>query len=227
MRILLVEDEEKVSRFIERGLKAERFVIDVAGDGKTALYQLEQFSYELVILDLNLPDISGHEVLRFIRQEGRPLIPVLILTARDGIADKVKNFEVGADDYLTKPFSFTELVLRIKALLRRGQPSNRSDVLKVANLVMDRSAHQVRRGNRLIELTSKEFALLEYLMTNVGRVLSRTMIVENVWDQSFEGLTNIVDVYIRQLRRKIDENDSPKLLRTVRGVGYSITEEAA
>jgi two-component system copper resistance phosphate regulon response regulator CusR len=227
MRILLVEDEEKVSRFIERGLKAERFVVDVAPDGKTAIYHLEQFSYELVILDLNLPDISGHEVLQFIRQEGRPPLPVLILTARDSIADKVKNFEVGADDYLTKPFSFTELVLRIKALLRRGQPINRGDVLKVGDLVMDRSAHQVRRGNRLIELTSKEFALLEYFMTNVGRVLSRTMIVENVWDQSFEGLTNIVDVYIRQLRKKIDENDTPKLLRTVRGVGYSITEETA
>ena len=226
MRILLVEDEEKVSRFIERGLKAERFVVDVAADGKTALYQLGQSSYELVILDLNLPDISGHEVLQSIRQGGDSL-PVLILTARDGIADKVKNFEVGADDYLTKPFSFTELVLRVKALLRRGQPINRAAVLRVGDLVMDRSAHQVKRGNRLIELTSKEFSLLEYFMTNAGRVLSRTMIVENVWDQSFEGLTNIVDVYIRLLRKKIDENDTPKLIRTVRGVGYSIAEQSA
>jgi two-component system copper resistance phosphate regulon response regulator CusR len=226
MRILLVEDEEKVSRFIERGLKAERFAVDVAADGKTALYQLEQSSYELVILDLNLPDISGHEVLQSIRQGGGSL-PVLILTARDGIADKVKNFEVGADDYLTKPFSFTELVLRVKALLRRGQPINRAAVLRVGDLVMDRSAHQVKRGNRLIELTSKEFSLLEYFMTNAGRVLSRTMIVENVWDQSFEGLTNIVDVYIRLLRKKIDENDTSKLIRTVRGVGYSISEQSA
>jgi len=226
MRILLVEDEEKVSRFIERGLKAERFVVDVAADGKTALYQLGQSSYELVILDLNLPDISGHEVLQSIRQGGDSL-PVLILTARDGIADKVKNFEVGADDYLTKPFSFTELVLRVKALLRRGQPINHAAVLRVGDLVMDRSAHQVKRGNRLIELTSKEFSLLEYFMTNAGRVLSRTMIVENVWDQSFEGLTNIVDVYIRLLRKKIDENDTPKLIRTVRGVGYSISEQSA
>lgn len=225
MRILLVEDEEKVSRFIERGLKAERFVVDVAADGKTALYQLEQSSYELVILDLNLPDIPGHEVLRSIRQGGGAL-PVLILTARDGIADKVKNFEIGADDYLTKPFSFTELVLRVKALLRRGQPINRAAVLRVGDLVMDRSAHQVKRGNRLIELTSKEFSMLEYLMTNAGRVLSRTMIVEQVWDQSFEGLTNIVDVYIRLLRKKIDENDTPKLIRTVRGVGYSISEQS-
>ena len=196
------------------------------GTAKTALYQLGQFSYDLVILDLNLPDISGHEILRSIRKEGRAL-PVLILTARDSITDKVKNFELGADDYLTKPFSFTELVLRVKALLRRGQPTHREDVLKVADLVLDRLAHQVRRDNRVIELTSKEFALLEYFMTNAGRVLSRTMIVENVWDQSFEGLTNIVDVYVRQLRIKIDENYSRKLLRTVRGVGYSINEEAA
>jgi two-component system copper resistance phosphate regulon response regulator CusR len=226
MRILLVEDEEKVARFVERGLKAELYVVDVAADGKTALHHLEHFSYEVVVLDLNLPDISGHEILRYIRKGNRSL-PVLILTARDSIADKVENFELGADDYLTKPFSFTELVLRVKALLRRGQTLNRVDVLQVADLVLDRSAHKVRRKDQLIELTSKEFSLLEYFMVNAGRVLSRTMIVENVWDQSFEGLTNIVDVYVRQLRRKIDEGNDLKLLRTVRGVGYSISEECA
>jgi DNA-binding response OmpR family regulator len=226
MRILLVEDEEKVARFVERGLKAELYLVDVAVDGKTALCHLEHSSYDLVILDLNLPDISGNEVLRCIRKDKLP-VPVLILTARDSIADKVENFERGADDYLTKPFSFTELVLRIKALLRRGQSLNRADVLQVANLVLDRSAHQVRRNDQLIELTSKEFVLLEYFMVNAGRVLSRTMIVENVWDQSFEGLTNIVDVYVRQLRKKIDEGNDLKLLRTVRGVGYSISEEGA
>jgi two-component system copper resistance phosphate regulon response regulator CusR len=226
MRILLVEDEAKVAGFIERGLKAELYMVDVAGDGKTALHHLEHSAYELVILDLNLPDISGHEVLRCIRKANRPL-PVLILTARDSIADKVKNFELGADDYLTKPFSFTELVLRVKALLRRGQSLNSPEALRVADLALDRSAHQVRRGDKIIELTAKEFALLEYLMVNAGRVLSRTMIVENVWDQSFEGLTNIVDVYVRQLRKKIDEGHELKLLRTVRGVGYSISEETA
>ena len=226
MRILLVEDEEKVARFIERGLKAELYVVDVAADGKTALHHLEHFSYEVVILDLNLPDISGHEILRYIRKGNRSL-PVLILTARDSIADKVENFELGADDYLTKPFSFTELVLRVKALLRRGQSPNRVDVLQVGDLVLDRSGHQVKRNGQTIELTSKEFALLEYFMVNAGRVLSRTMIVENVWDQSFEGLTNIVDVYVRQLRKKIDEGHPLKLLRTVRGVGYSISEEGA
>jgi len=226
MRILLVEDEEKVARFIERGLKAELYVVDAVADGKTALHHLEHFSYEVVILDLNLPDISGQEVLRSIRKGNRSL-PVLILTARDSITDKVENFEMGADDYLTKPFSFTELVLRVKALLRRGQSPNRVDVLQVADLVLDRSGHQVKRNGQTIELTSKEFALLEYFIVNAGRVLSRTMIIENVWDQSFEGLTNIVDVYVRQLRKKIDEGHSLKLLRTVRGVGYSISEAGA
>jgi DNA-binding response OmpR family regulator len=139
----------------------------------------------------------------------------------------VESFDRGADDYLTKPFSFTELLLRVKALLRRGQAPPRTDLLCVGDLVLDRSAHQVHRKEKLIELTSKEFSLLDYFMTNAGRVLSRTMIVENVWDQSFEGLTNIVDVYVRQLRKKIDEGHERKLLRTVRGVGYSLNEEDA
>jgi DNA-binding response OmpR family regulator len=226
MRILLVEDEEKVARFIERGLKAELYSIDVASDGRTALDLLAFNSFDLAILDLNLPDMSGHDVLIKIRQSNRPL-PVLILTARDSIADKVANFQQGADDYLVKPFSFTELVLRIKALLRRGQSLHPLDVLQVGDLVLDRAAHHVKRNGKPIELTSKEFALLEYFMVNAGRVLSRTMIVENVWDQSFEGLTNIVDVYVLQLRRKIDDNSERKLLRTVRGVGYSINDHPA
>ena len=224
MRILLVEDEGKVARFIERGLKAELYVVEMVSDGKTALHHLDHSTFDLVILDLNLPDISGHEVLACLRNNRRS-VPVLILTARDSIADKVQNFELGADDYLTKPFSFTELVLRVKALLRRGNSPYSSNVLRVADLVLDRRAHQVRRNDLLIELTSKEFSLLDYFMLNTGRVLSRTMIMENVWDQSFEGLTNIVDVYVRQLRRKIDEGHHFKLIRTVRGVGYSISEE--
>jgi DNA-binding response OmpR family regulator len=226
MRILLVEDEEKVARFVERGLKAELYIVDIAKDGETALHYAQEFSYDLAILDLNLPDMSGNDVLRSIRKSGAS-VPVLILTARDSIPEKVESFERGADDYLTKPFSFTELLLRIKALLRRAQAPTRSELLRVDNLVLDRSAHQVRRGEQVIELTSKEFALLEYLMANAGRVLSRTMIVENVWDQSFEGLTNIVDVYIRQLRKKIDDGSDTKLFRTVRGVGYSISEDGA
>jgi two-component system copper resistance phosphate regulon response regulator CusR len=151
---------------------------------------------------------------------------VLILSALDHVADKIANFEQGADDYLTKPFSFAELLMRVKALLRRG-PVTISTTLRVGELELDRVVHKVKRGSQPIELTAKEFSLLEYLMTNAGRVLSRTMIVEHVWDQSFEGLTNIVDVYVRQLRKKIDDGREPKLFRTVRGVGYSITEDGA
>lgn len=227
MRILLVEDEEKVSRFVAKGLKAELYAVDVADDGKSGLHYIEQFPYDVILLDLNLPDLSGTELLRRIRKSNNRHVPVLILTARDSIADKVKNFEEGADDYLTKPFAFTELLLRIKALLRRGQVAQRTDVLRVADLELDRVAHQAKRNDRTIDLTSKEFALLDYFMANAGRVLSRTMIVEKVWDQSFEGLTNIVDVYVLQLRKKIDEGHAVKLLRTVRGVGYSISEEGA
>src|SRR5271170_2608367 len=223
MRVLLVEDEEKVSRFVARGLKAERYAVDVANDGNSGLDHVRAYTYDLIILDLNLPGINGTELLRRIRKS-HPHVPVLILTARDNITDKVKNFEEGADDYLTKPFSFAELLVRVKALLRRGPVTN-STTLRVGELELDRVAHKVKRGDKCIDLTSKEFSLLEYLMINTGRVLSRTMIVEHVWDQSFEGLTNIVDVYIRQLRKKIDEGHERKLFRTVRGVGYSITED--
>ena len=226
MRILVVEDEEKVARFVERGLKAELYTVEVAPDGATALHQLKDQAFDVVILDLNLPDISGNDVLRQMRRNGNHT-PVLVLTARGALPEKVESFHEGADDYLTKPFSFTELVLRIKALSRRNPSVSRNDVLQVGDLVLDRPAHQVKRSGRPVELTSKEFALLEYLMTNAGRVLSRTMIIENVWDQSFEGLTNIVDVYMRQLRKKIDEGAPARLLRTVRGVGYSINEEGA
>jgi len=223
MRILVVEDEKKVADFVQRGLKSELYTVDVASDGATALHSLKESVYDVVILDLNLPDISGNDVLRQMRKNGIQT-PVLILTARGGIPEKVESFQEGADDYLTKPFSFTELLLRIRALARRSQSVSRNDLIQVGDLVLDRPTHQVKRGDRAIELTSKEFALLEYLMANAGRVLSRTMIVENVWDQSFEGLTNIVDVYMRQLRKKIDEGNQVKLLRTVRGVGYSISE---
>jgi two-component system, OmpR family, copper resistance phosphate regulon response regulator CusR len=225
MRLLLIEDEEKVSRLISRGLTAERFAVDVAGNGHDGLELAQTYAYDLIILDLMLPGMSGTDVLRQVRLNNTH-VPVLILTARDALGDKLTHFEIGADDYLTKPFAFAELMVRIKALLRRGSVS-RSNVLKVADLEFDRLTRQVKRAGQRIELTAKEYALLEYLMTNAGRVLSRTMIIEHVWDQSFDGATNIVDVYVRHLRNKVDDPHERKLIRTVRGVGYTISDVEA
>src|SRR5712691_12900109 len=220
MRILLVEDEEKVSRFVVKGLIAERFAVDVARDGKSGWELAQTYQYDLIILDLMLPGLTGGEVLNRIRKS-KSQVPVLILTARDSVSDKVEHFEAGTDDYLTKPFAFAELLVRVKALLRRG-PVSRSSTVRVDDLELDRLSQQVKRGGKRIDLTSKEYALLEYLMSNAGRVLSRTMIIEHVWDQSFDGITNIVDVYVRHLRSKVDDPYDHKLIRTVRGVGYSI-----
>ena len=224
MRILVIEDEEKVSRFIERGLVAERFAVDVAPDGRSGLEMATTYAYDLIILDLLLPGLSGTDLLRRLRQSNTG-VPVLVLTARDAVADKVENFEAGADDYLTKPFAFAELLVRVKALLRRGAVNRRS-VLRVGNLELDRLSQTVKRAGVRIDLTSKEYALLEYLMANAGRVLSRTMIIEHVWDQSFDGVTNIVDVYVRHLRNKVDDPHEQKLIRTIRGAGYCISDEA-
>jgi DNA-binding response OmpR family regulator len=224
MRLMVVEDEHKVAEIVARGLRAERFAVDLAGDGLVALEMLAACEYDLVILDLTLPGIDGTEILRRLRGD-RKEVPVLILTARDSTMDKVTHFEAGADDYLTKPFAFAELLVRVKALLRRG-PVNHASVLRVGDLELDRGLRQVRRGGNRIELTAKEYGLLEYLITNPGRVFSRTMILEHVWDQSFEGLTNIVDVYVRHLRAKVDDPFPDKLIQTVRGVGYSINGES-
>jgi DNA-binding response OmpR family regulator len=223
MRLLLVEDEKKVADFVARGLRAESFAVDVAYDGQTGWEMASSIKYDLVILDLMLPGLSGTELLRRLRKNGSDSA-VLVLTARDATKDKVENFEAGADDYLTKPFAFAELNLRVKALLRR-QPATRSHVLRVGDLEVDRLTQQVRRAGKRIELTAKEYGLLEYLASQPGRVLSRTMIIEHVWDESFEGLTNIVDVYVRHLRSKVDDPFPSKLIRTVRGAGYAIGEE--
>src|SRR6185295_4173555 len=223
MRCLLIEDEKKVADFVARGLRAERFAVDVANDGNAGWDLASRFDYDLVILDLMLPGITGTELLERIRKRSSST-PVLILTARDATRDKVRHFDAGADDYLTKPFAFAELLVRAKALLRRG-PINQASVLRSADLELDRLSQQVRRAGKRVNLTSKEYALLEYLMSHAGRVLSRTMIIEHVWDQSFHGLTNIVDVYVRHLRSKVDDAHTKKLIRTVRGAGYCLSDD--
>ena len=222
MRILLIEDEKKLCDLIERALKAERYVVDVAADGAAGWGFADAYDYDLIILDLMLPVMSGTEVLRRIRRKNQQ-VPILILTARDATEEKVQHFEAGADDYLTKPFAFAELIIRVKALLRRG-PVTRASVVRVGDLEIDRLTQHVKRAGKTIELTPKEYGLLEYLATNPGRVFSRTMIIEHVWDQSFEGLTNIVDVYVRHLRSKVDDPFATKLIRTVRGAGYYVGE---
>ncbi len=222
MRVLLVEDEDKVARFVTLGLKAERFAVDHVADGATGLDYALANPYDLLIVDLMLPGLNGTELITRVRQKNAA-VPIIVLTARDAVADKVKNFEAGADDYLTKPFAFAELLIRIKALLRRG-PVDRSNTIQIGDLEIDRLTHYVKRNNVAIKLTSKEYSLLEYLAINARRVVSRTMIIEHVWDQSFEGFTNIVDVYIRQLRAKIDDPFKQKLIHTVRSVGYSLDD---
>jgi len=224
MRMLLVEDERKVSDLVARALRAERYAVDVAEDGRTGWELAAAHEYDLIILDLMLPLLSGTELLIRIRRKKRQ-VPILVLTARDATEQKVKQFEAGADDYLTKPFALAELIIRIKALLRRG-PVARLSALRVADLEVDQLTQQVRRAGRRIDLTPKEYALLEYLAANPGRVISRTMIIEHVWDHSFEGLTNIVDVYVRHLRSKVDDPFPTKLIRTIRGVGYGLGESA-
>jgi DNA-binding response OmpR family regulator len=222
MRLLVVEDEAKVANVLTRGLVSEGFAVDVATDGKAGLDLAMRYQYDLIVMDLMLPELDGTEMLRTLRKLNSQ-VPVLILTARSALRDKIDNFEAGADDYLTKPFAVTELLLRVKALLRRG-PANHASRIRIHDLELDRLSQKVRRGDRRIDLTSKEFILLEYLMTNAGTVISRNMLLERVWGQSFECITNIVPVYIRHLRSKIDDGFECKLIRTVRGAGYVVTD---
>jgi heavy metal response regulator len=219
VRILVVEDEKRIADFLCRGLEGAGYAVDAAANGASAIERIHSADYDLVVLDLMLPDMDGLHILEKIRnRKAGP--PVLILSARGGLDDRVKGLEQGADDYLVKPFAFVELLARVRALLRRGQPA--PERLQVADLTLDTVRRKVIRGNETIDLAPKEFGILEYMMRNRGRPLSRTMIVEHVWDMDYDGLTNIVDVYIRHLRSKIDDRYPQKLIQTVRGIGYLI-----
>ena len=215
----MVEDEKRIADFLSRGLESGGYAVDVAGDGSTALEMVHATEYDLIILDLGLPDMDGMAVLKKIRTR-KTSPPVLILSARDAVDDRVKGLETGADDYLVKPFAYVELLARVRVLLRRGQPT--PERLQVGDLSLDCIRRKVTRAGENIELAPKEFSILEYLMRNRGRPLSRTMIVEHVWDMDYDGLTNIVDVYIRHLRSKIDEKWPDKMIQTVRGIGYML-----
>ena len=222
MRILVVEDERKMAGLLRRGLEEEGYSVDVAMTGTDAIWVAAENPYDAVVLDVMLPDIDGFAVCRELRSRER-WMPVMFLTARDAVDDRVAGLDLGADDYLTKPFSFDELLARIRALIRRG-PSERPAVLAIGDLSLDPARHRVTRGNVGVDLTAKEFALLEYLMRRPGEVLSRTQILEHVWDFAFEGDSNVVDVYIRYLREKIDRPFGLDSIETVRGSGYRLRE---
>ncbi len=223
MRVLVVEDEPKMAGLLRRGLVEEGYAIDVAGSGEDAVWAATENPYDAIVLDVMLPDFDGFEVCRRIRAAGR-WAPVLMLTARDAVPDRVAGLDVGADDYLTKPFSFSELFARLRALLRRGA-GERPVALRAGDLVLDPVAHRASRGEAPIELTAKEFALLEYFLRRPGEVLTRTDLIEHVWDFGYEGDSNIVDVYVRSLRLKIDRPFGRDSIETVRGIGYRLRDE--
>ena len=218
MRILVIEDEKKVANFIKKGLEEEHYAVDTAFDGEEGLYMTEVNEYDLIVLDLMIPKIEGLEVLRRIRRK-KNNVPILVLTARNTVEDVVKGLDAGCDDYVTKPFAFMEFLARIRALLRR-EKTDKEPLLTIADLTLSPVTHKVMRQEKEIELTSKEYALLEYFMRNPEKVLTRTMISEHVWDYHFDSMTNVVDVYVNYLRKKIDKDFEPKLIHTIRGIGY-------
>ncbi len=222
MRLLLIEDDDRITQFVKRGLEAEGFQVDTANTGLQGL-ELGRGNYGVIILDFLLPILTGKDICETLRQEGIHT-PILMLTARDTLEDKVEGLKIGADDYLTKPFAFEELLARIQALLRRGFYQETPTALQVGDLFLNKETREVTRAQQAISLTAKEFSLLEYLMSRPNRPLSRTMILEQVWGQNHDPLTNVVDVYIRYLRNKIDKGFSSNLIQTVRDVGYKISD---
>jgi heavy metal response regulator len=222
MRVLIIEDEKKIADFIKRGLKEEGYLADVAYDGEEGHFLVSTNEYDLLILDLMLPKIDGISLCRRLRQEN-VFVPIIMLTAKDSVKDKVSGLDSGADDYLTKPFAFEELLARIRAVLRKGETKTPTKI-QVADLTLDLLSHKVTRDDREITLTTKEYALLEYLMRNAGTVVTRTMIAEHVWDINFDTLTNVIDVYINYLRNKVDSRSKKKLIYTIRGRGYLLKE---
>jgi heavy metal response regulator len=223
MRILFVEDDKSIVRFVKKGLAENSYSVDAAFDGEEGLHLALHGSYDLIILDILLPKMDGREVLKRLRKM-EILTPVIFLTAKDTEKDIVQGLNLGADDYLTKPFSFNELLARIRALLRRGKMVSSTSVLQIANLILDVEGHRVFRDKMKIELTPKEYTLLEFLMRHPGQIVTRTMIAEKVWDYHFDTGTNIVDVHVSHLRNKIDKDFERKLLHTVKGVGYVLEE---
>jgi heavy metal response regulator len=223
MHILVVEDEKKVASFIKRGLEAANYSVDVEHDGETGLSRLLKTDYDLIILDVMLPRVDGLSLMKEIRQR-RIEVPVLLLTARVTVADRVMGLDLGADDYLTKPFAFEELLARVRALLRRGAAAVPA-VLAIADLRLDPATREVTRSNERIDLTPKEYALLEFLLRRRDQVLSRAVIAQHVWGVNYDTFTNVIDVYVNYLRNKIDDGFEPKLIHTVRGVGYVLKEE--
>jgi DNA-binding response OmpR family regulator len=223
MRILLIEDDAALAGYIRKGLESEQYSVDVALDGDLGARMALDFDYDLLVLDLNLPKLDGISVLCNLRPN-KPQLPVLVLTARPRIEDRVQALDSGADDCMIKPFAYSELSARVRALLRRGRPSLES-ILRIADLQLDRVERKVQRGGRKIELTTKEFSLLEYLMRNAGRRITRSMIIEHVWNISFDTSTNVVDVYINYLRKKVDEGAAYRLIHTIRGVGYELSDK--
>ncbi|MBE3574618.1 MAG: response regulator transcription factor [Firmicutes bacterium] len=228
LSILVVEDEQRIAAFLRRGLVEEGYSVDVAPDGAEALDLAANGQYDLILLDILLPKLDGVEVCRRLRQQGNGT-PILMLTAKDAVSDKVVGLDAGADDYLTKPFAFEELLARMRALLRRGNRRGSPDgpVLRAGELELDPVSRTVRRGGRSIELTAREFQLLLLLLRHRNQVLTRSQIEAQVWGYNFEGASNVVDAYIRLLRRKIEDGQSPRLIHTVRGVGYVLREQGA